>query len=96
MRRRRLSVKLESNMGKCIVEREMSQRTETNSTTKAFHIFSTLQLCEVSSREHCAHKMEKMLFGAFYLLFLAAKKLYFTQIYFTLHPSGVLYVVVCY
>ena len=71
MRRKRAkagkAVKLDSNIGKCIVEKEMSQRTETNSTTKAFHIFSTLQLYALSSREHCAHKWKRGGLSIFYL-----------------------------
>ena len=52
---KRKAVKPDSNIGKCIVEKELSQRTEKNSTILAFHIFSTLQLYAVFSKEHCAH-----------------------------------------
>ena len=54
---KRKAVKPDSNIGKCIVEKELSQRTEKESTMLAFHIFSTL----------CS-QMKMRLFGSLFWL----------------------------
>ena len=64
---KRKAVKPDSDIGKCIVEKKLSQRTEKNSTELAFHIFSTLQLINENV--------------AVWASFLVAVKIYFFKFY---------------
>ena len=88
MRRRRLSVKLESNMGKCIVEREMSQRTLRQIQLRRLFTYSQLfNFVKFPQESIVLINGKDAVCGFFICFFWRLKKQYLTKIYLMVRIS---------